>query len=140
MLKIGDTVPDFSLCDETGQQVALAELLSTGPLVLYFYPADFTPICTSEACTIRDMHDEIVNVDISIVGVSPQDCESHARFKSRYDLPFPLLFDQDKQVICRELRLDSVHFNRVLYRAKKRFKKNLEDSLNSNEFVAEQDV
>ena len=71
MLKIGDTVPDFSLSDETGQDVSLAELLASGPLLLYFYPADFTPICTSEACTIRDMHDEIVNVAAWIGASSP---------------------------------------------------------------------
>jgi peroxiredoxin Q/BCP len=99
MLKIGDSVPEFSLSDESGQVVTLSELLVSGPLVLYFYPADFTPVCTSEACSIRDLHAEVLNVDMKIVGVSPQDSASHARFKARYDLPFPLLFDKGKQVI-----------------------------------------
>ena len=99
MLKNGDVVADFSLPDESGEQVLLSELVSKGPLILYFYPADFTPICTSEACSIRDMHDEILEVDVQVVGISPQDSKSHARFKSVHKLPFPLLFDKSKKVI-----------------------------------------
>ena len=99
MLNKGDLVDEFSLPDDSGEMVSLSGLLETGPLVLYFYPADFTPICTSEACNIRDMHDEILNVNIKVVGISPQDSESHARFRSKYALQFPLLFDQNKKVI-----------------------------------------
>jgi len=99
MLKKGDIVEDFSLPDESGELVALSELLSSGPLILYFYPADFTPICTAEACSIRDIHEEILSVDIKVVGISPQDSSTHAKFKSRYNIPFPLLFDKSKKVI-----------------------------------------
>lgn len=99
MLKKGDRAPDFSLPDESGQQVTLASLLAQGPLILYFYPADFTPICTAEACSIRDMHDEILDVDMQVVGVSPQSSSSHTKFKDKFNLPFPLLFDDSKRVI-----------------------------------------
>lgn len=99
MLKKGDWAPDFSLPDESGQQVTLASLLAQGPLILYFYPADFTPICTVEACSIRDMHDEILDVDMQVVGISPQSSSSHTKFKDKFNLPFPLLFDDSKRVI-----------------------------------------
>jgi len=99
MLKKGDTAPDFTLANEAGDDVTLDSLIATGPVILYFYPADFTPICTSEACSIRDMHEDILDVDIRVVGVSPQSSESHAKFKSSFDIPFPLLFDQQKKVI-----------------------------------------
>ncbi|MCB1645825.1 MAG: peroxiredoxin [Pseudomonadales bacterium] len=99
MLKKGDIAPEFSLKDDAGSEVTLSDLLSSGPLILYFYPADFTPVCTAEACSIRDMHDEIIATDIQIVGVSPQDEASHQRFKAAYNLPFPLLHDAGKTVI-----------------------------------------
>ena len=99
ILNKGDVVDDFSLPDEQGELVSLSGLLETGQLILYFYPADFTPICTAEACNIRDLHDEILDVHIKVVGISPQDSESHLRFKSKHDLKFPLLFDKDRAVI-----------------------------------------
>ncbi|MBL4681544.1 MAG: peroxiredoxin [Pseudomonadales bacterium] len=99
MLNIGDTAPQFSLLDDNEDEVTLSSLLESGPLILYFYPADFTPICTAEACGIRDMHEEILSVDIKIVGISPQNTNTHNRFKNRYDIPFPLLFDKSKKVI-----------------------------------------
>ena len=99
MLKKGDHAPDFELNDDEGGSVSLSGLLAEGPVILYFYPADFTPICTAEACSIRDMHEDILDVDIRIIGVSPQNTSSHAKFKSQFNLPFPLLFDANKKVI-----------------------------------------
>lgn len=99
MLKPGTPAPSFTLPDQDGKPVALAALLAEGPLILYFYPADFTPGCTREACSIRDMHDEIQRVGLRVVGVSPQSAESHRRFRERYSLPFTLLCDADKAVI-----------------------------------------
>jgi peroxiredoxin Q/BCP len=107
MLKAGDKAPEFALPNEKGEEVSLTELLEIGPLILYFYPADFTPICTTEACTIRDMHEEILSVDVKVVGISPQNSKIHERFKTTYDLPFPLLFDKSKKVI-REFGVDGV--------------------------------
>ena len=99
MLDIGDIAPDFELTNEEGQVVTLNDLLAEGPLILYFYPADFTSVCTAEACEIRDRHEDIRAVNANVVGVSPQGESSHNRFRSRYDLPFPLLDDRRKEVI-----------------------------------------
>jgi thioredoxin-dependent peroxiredoxin len=99
MLKAGARAPEFTLADQDGRKVALQELLRDGPLVLYFYPADFTPGCTKEACTIRDMHDEIAAAGMRVVGIAPQDAASHARFRQQHGLPFTLLADPDKSVI-----------------------------------------
>jgi peroxiredoxin Q/BCP len=99
MLQAGDRAPDFTLADHDGRPLTLADLLRQGPLILYFYPADFTPGCTSEACAIRDLHDELIGAGLQVVGVSPQDSATHARFRARHDLPFSLLADTDKRVI-----------------------------------------
>ncbi len=99
MLKLGDLAPEFILPDENGDQVALTKLLQDGPLILYFYPADFTPGCTKEACAIRDIHDDIQKVGLQIVGISPQDEESHTRFRDEHKLPFTLVCDPDKVAI-----------------------------------------
>lgn len=99
MLKKGDRAPAFELSDQDGQTVSLSGLLADGPLLLYFYPADFTPGCTKEACDIRDMHEDISDVGIRVVGVSPQDEDSHQRFRDKHKLPFTLLADPDKQAV-----------------------------------------
>ncbi len=99
MLKAGDRAPDFSLADQDGNAVRLSSWLDEGPVLLYFYPADFTPGCTKEACDIRDMHEDISDVSIRVLGVSPQDGESHTRFREKHRLPFTLLADPDKEII-----------------------------------------
>ena len=99
MLKKGDRAPTFELSDQDGQAISLSALLADGPLLLYFYPADFTPGCTKEACNIRDMHEDISDVGIRVVGVSPQDEDSHQRFRDKHKLPFTLLADPEKQAV-----------------------------------------
>jgi peroxiredoxin Q/BCP len=99
VLGAGDIAPDFSLPDETGRAVTLDELLAQGPLVLFFYPADFTPVCTREACLIRDAYAELAAAGVSVAGVSTDDSATHARFRERHALPYPLLADSDKHVI-----------------------------------------
>lgn len=99
MLDIGDTAPDFELTDENSELVTLDDLLAGESLILYFYPADFTPLCTTEACSIRDLHDDILDVGIKVVGISPQNEATHRRFKNQFNIPFPLLFDKNKKVI-----------------------------------------
>jgi len=100
MLEINEQAPRFTLPDRTGKPVSLLEMLANGPLVLYFYPADFTPGCTKEACAIRDLHGELVAAGLQVAGVSPQGAESHQRFAEKYQLPFPLLSDVGKEVIA----------------------------------------
>ena len=99
MLKVGDTAPDFTLPDQDGQPVHLAELLTRGPVLLYFYPADFTPVCTKEACSFAALEPELGRAGVTLLGVSPQDGASHGRFRARYGLGFPLLADTERRVI-----------------------------------------
>ena len=99
MLKTGAKAPDFSLNSHDGQTVSLSGLLQDGPLILYFYPADFTPGCTKEACAIRDIHDDIVSVGLTVIGISPQDEDSHRRFREEHNLPFILISDPDKEAV-----------------------------------------
>ncbi|MBU2678375.1 MAG: peroxiredoxin [Gammaproteobacteria bacterium] len=99
MLKAGSKAPEFALDNDQGKETTLTDLLISGPLILYFYPADFTPGCTREACSIRDIHDDIQSVGLRVAGISPQDAESHQRFREKYDLPFTLLSDPDKAVV-----------------------------------------
>lgn len=99
MLKPGTEAPDFTLPDQDGRPRSLAGLAIDGPLILYFYPADFTPGCTREACDLRDLHARIVASGLRVVGISPQSPESHGRFREEHALPFTLLSDEDKAVI-----------------------------------------
>lgn len=99
MLSIGSQAPEFSLLDQDGLYTGLDQLLVNGPLILYFYPADFTTLCTREACTFRDGFSDLKAVGLQVAGVSPQDPSSHRRFRAQQRLPFPLLSDEDKTVI-----------------------------------------
>ncbi len=99
MIKAGERAPEFTLPDDTGKDRSLTELMSAGAIVLYFYPADFTPGCTRQACVLRDLHTEIESAGLRVVGISPQSPQSHAKFKAKYQLPFVLLSDEQKTVI-----------------------------------------
>lgn len=99
MLRIGDTAPDFELQDQSGSVITLDQMAAKGELILYFYPADFTPVCTAEACAFRDTYNDVSSVDAQILGVSPQSVESHRRFSNRFSIPFPLASDPGKKVI-----------------------------------------
>jgi thioredoxin-dependent peroxiredoxin len=89
--------PDFSLPDETNKIHRLSDFRGR-TVILYFYPKDDTPGCTTEACNFRDNYSDYVNADVLILGVSPDDPKSHAKFKEKYALPFPLLADKDHKV------------------------------------------
>jgi peroxiredoxin Q/BCP len=99
MLKNGTQAPEFDLVDQDGKRHTLKSLLKDGPIILYFYPADFTPGCTKEACSFRDLQKDLVAADLRVVGVSPQDAESHKRFAAKHNLNFPLLADPDKKAV-----------------------------------------
>ena len=94
-MKIGSQAPDITLPDQRGEPVRLADLLREGPVVLFFYPKDDTPVCTAEACAFRDDHDSFAEAGATVVGVSSDSAESHRRFSSRHGLPFTLLSDED---------------------------------------------
>jgi thioredoxin-dependent peroxiredoxin len=93
----GDQAPDIALVDETGTTHRLADRRGSWTVV-YFYPADDTPGCTTEACQFRDLHDEIAGLDAEIWGISPDGSGSHAAFRAKYGLPFTLLSDEDHAV------------------------------------------
>jgi peroxiredoxin Q/BCP len=96
MLEVGARAPEFALLDHAGERVTLATLLAQGPLVLYFYPGDFTPVCTREACAFRDAQPDLVAGGVQVVGVSPDSPEQHARFRAAFGLPFRLLSDPER--------------------------------------------
>ncbi len=99
MLEVGSRAPEFVLPNDEGVEISLTDLIADGPLILYFYPADFTPGCTKEACSIRDIHNDIQSVGLQVAGISPQDEDSHRRFREEHDLPFTLLSDPEKVAI-----------------------------------------
>lgn len=97
MLKEKTQAPDFTLPDETGEMRSLSNYLGQN-IVLYFYPKDDTPGCTTEACKFRDDYSAYEKSDVVILGVSPDSPKSHAKFKAKYQLPFSLLADEDHKV------------------------------------------
>jgi thioredoxin-dependent peroxiredoxin len=97
-LKIGDAAPDFNLIDEKGFPVRLKDFLGSKTVILYFYPKDFTPGCTKEACSFRDEYKAFEERGTVVVGVSVDSVESHAKFSKKYALPFALLSDNQKEV------------------------------------------
>jgi len=101
VLQEGDKVPNFCLkgIDENGQEREFCfEEFSKGKVILYFYPKDNTPGCTTEACDFRDNLNLLKNYGITVIGISPDSVESHKRFKEKYNLNFILLSDPDKKV------------------------------------------
>jgi thioredoxin-dependent peroxiredoxin len=100
VIEEGKPAPDFELQSDTGERVALNELRGR-PVVLYFYPKDDTPGCTTQACGIRDVYTEFERAGAIVLGVSPDDERSHAKFKEKYELPFTLLADTDHAVADR---------------------------------------
>jgi thioredoxin-dependent peroxiredoxin len=96
-LEVGAKAPAFSLVDDTGTKVKLADLKGKA-VVLYFYPRDDTPGCTKEACAFRDRFAEMKKRGVEILGISTDSQESHAKFREKYNLPFPLLVDEGHSV------------------------------------------
>ncbi len=99
MLNTDEKAPEFTLPDQDAHDISLSSLIKDGPAILYFYPADFTPGCTREACSIRDLHRELTRAGLTVAGISPQSPESHRRFREKHNLPFTLLADESKEVI-----------------------------------------
>lgn len=97
-LAVGDKVPSFELPDQTGRVVKSSELLGKGPLVLFFYPKDETPVCTREACSFRDAYDELRGAGARVYGISGDSVESHAAFAKHHRLQYGLLADVGDQV------------------------------------------
>jgi thioredoxin-dependent peroxiredoxin len=97
VIEEGKPAPDFELASDSGDTVKLSELRGK-PVVLYFYPKDDTPGCTTQACGIRDVYGEFQRAGAVVLGVSPDDETSHVKFRQKYELPFALLADTDHRV------------------------------------------
>ena len=97
-LKIGEKTPNFEGVDQHGKKIASKDFVGK-KLVIYFYPKDSTPGCTAQACSIRDNYDSLLNKGIQVIGISADSVASHQKFVTKYDLPFPLIADEDKSII-----------------------------------------
>jgi peroxiredoxin Q/BCP len=97
-LKVGDKAPQFTLPSGDGKNVSLKEFRGK-KVVLYFYPKDDTPGCTSEACSFRDNLGRVKRKGAVVLGISADSVESHKKFIKKYDLPFPLLSDESKKIL-----------------------------------------
>jgi thioredoxin-dependent peroxiredoxin len=97
MVEAGKPAPDFSLLDQQGKKVTLSKLKGS-PVILYFYPKDDTPGCTKEACGFRDAFADYEKAGAKVIGVSPDNVASHAKFAKKYELPFTLLADSENKV------------------------------------------
>ncbi len=97
-LKVGDKAPDFNTEDQDGNALKLADFEGS-KVILYFYPKDNTPGCTTQACNLTDNYDMLLKNGYKVLGVSPDSAKSHQKFIAKYSLPFPLLMDEDKKII-----------------------------------------
>jgi peroxiredoxin Q/BCP len=96
-LKVGDTAPDFEIPSDTGELVKLSDFRGK-KVILYFYPKDDTSGCTTQACSFRDNYPVIEEKNAVVLGVSPDGVKSHQKFKTKYDLPFTLLVDEEHKI------------------------------------------
>ena len=96
-LKVGDAAPDFEAVSDSGETIKLSDLRGKR-VVLYFYPKDNTTGCTQQACAFRDSYSDVEAKNAVVLGVSPDSAKSHTNFKTKFDLPFPLLVDSDHAI------------------------------------------
>jgi peroxiredoxin Q/BCP len=97
-LRVGDKAPDFDVISSDGRALKLSELRGRKNVVLYFYPADFTLVCTRETCGFRDMYDDLAGRDTEVIGVSTDSDDSHRKFASKHTVPFPLVADPKREL------------------------------------------
>ena len=98
MPAVGQPAPSFEGVSQTGETVSLADFKGK-KVALYFYPKNFTPGCTKQACNLRDGNRDLLDAGIAVIGISPDDVESHQKFGSEYSLSFPLIADPDKKIM-----------------------------------------
>ena len=97
-MKLGDSLPEFNLKNQEGYHISSADLKGKDPLVIYFYPKNFTPGCNREACGFRDSFEEFSAKGAQVIGISADSVASHQKFASHYKLPFTLLSDSKNEV------------------------------------------
>lgn len=96
-MKIGESIPEIELKDQEGKNFSFSDLKGKKAFVVFFYPKDFTPGCTKEACSFRDNYSEFKDLDAEVIGISSDSESSHTRFTQKYKLPYLLLSDSDKK-------------------------------------------
>lgn len=96
-MKKGDKVPDLELKNKNGNPFKFSELIGEKAFVVFFYPKDFTPGCTKEACSFRDRYEDFKELGAEVIGISGDSAESHSKFADRYDLPYIFLSDKNKK-------------------------------------------
>jgi peroxiredoxin Q/BCP len=100
-LNAGQEAPDFDLPASGGRRVKLADYRGKKNVVLYFYPRDFTPVCTKEACGFRDAYEDLLGSDTEVIGVSVDGDGTHEKFASKFSLPFPLVSDPSRELATK---------------------------------------
>ena len=98
MISVGEIAPEFSGLDSEGRTLCLAELLKNGPVCLVFYPADNTPVCTTQLCELRDNWAEIQKRGVQVIGVNPASIDNHKAFAQKHSFPFPLIHDKGAKI------------------------------------------
>ena len=97
-LEEGKKAPIFKGIDQNGNRISLADYKGK-KVVLYFYPKDDTPTCTDQACNLRDNYSELLNQGFSVIGVSMDSVKKHKKFEEKFQLPFPLIADEDRKIV-----------------------------------------
>lgn len=97
-LAVGQKAPDFDVTSSSGKRLVLSEMIGKKNVVLYFYPGDFTMVCTRETCGFRDAFEELASKDTEVIGISVDSNDSHERFAKEYNVPFALVSDEKKDL------------------------------------------
>ena len=97
-LRVGQKAPDFDVTSSSGAKLRLADFIGKKNVVLYFYPADFTLVCTKETCGFRDAYEELAGKDTEVIGISVDSDASHQKFAEKYKVPFALVSDGDRSL------------------------------------------
>ncbi|MBX3262422.1 MAG: peroxiredoxin [Labilithrix sp.] len=100
-LRVGQKAPDFDVTSSAGKSLKLSDFIGKKNVVLYFYPGDFTLVCTRETCGFRDSYAELASADTEVIGVSVDSDETHRRFAREHDVPFALVSDANKSLAER---------------------------------------
>ncbi len=108
-LKEGNKAPAFSGVDQNGNKIYLADFIGK-KVILYFYPKDDTPGCTAQACNLRDNYHKLINKGYQVIGVSTDSVKSHKKFEEKFELPFPLIADEEKKIVEKYKVWGEKHF------------------------------
>ena len=98
IIKEGKKAPNFKGTDQNGNTISLKDFKGK-KVILYFYPKDDTPGCTAQACNLRDNYSDLINQGFAVIGISTDSVKSHKKFENKFDLPFPLIADEDKTIV-----------------------------------------